>query len=71
VIELVLEDVDGEIELAQSPLILQPEEGKIERFVVKLNRKELKRGQRRFSITVLGNGKPILKKKTSFVGPLL
>lgn len=71
VIELVLEDVEGEIELAQSPLVLKPEEGKIERFVVKLNRKELKRGQRRFYITVLGNGKPILRKKTSFVGPLL
>jgi cytochrome c oxidase accessory protein FixG len=71
VIELLLEDVNGEIELAQSPLVLKPEEGKIERFVVKLNRKELKRGQRRFYITVLGNGKPILRKKTSFVGPLL
>ena len=71
VIELVLEDVEGEIELAQSPLVLKAEEGKIERFVVKLNRKELKRGQRRFYITVLGNGKPILRKKTSFVGPLL
>jgi hypothetical protein len=70
-IELILEDVDGDIELAQSPLVLKAEEGKIERFVVKMNRKELTRGQRRFYITVLGNGKPILRKKTSFVGPLL
>ncbi len=70
-IELILEDVDGDIELAQSPLVLEAEEGKIERFVVKMNRKELTRGQRRFYITVLGNGKPILRKKTSFVGPLL
>jgi len=71
VIELRLEGVDGEIELAQSPLILKAEEIKIERFVVKLHRKELKRGQRRYHITVLGNGKPILRKKTSFIGPLL
>jgi len=70
-IELVLDGVAGEIELAQSPLILKAEEGKIERFIVKLKRSELKRGQRRFHIIVLGNGEPILKKKTSFVGPLL
>jgi len=70
-ITLELDGVEGEIELAQKPLILGPEEGKIERFIIKLDRKELTRGQRRMHIIVNGNGEQILRKKTSFVGPLL
>jgi cytochrome c oxidase accessory protein FixG len=70
-ITLELDGVEGEIELAQKSLILGPEEGKIERFIIKLDRKELTRGQRRMHIIVNGNGEQILRKKTSFVGPLL
>jgi cytochrome c oxidase accessory protein FixG len=70
-ITLELEGVDGEVELAQQKLILGPEEGKIERFIIKLDGKQLQRGQKRLHVIVYGNGVPIIKKKTSFVGPLL
>jgi cytochrome c oxidase accessory protein FixG len=70
-IKLELDGAEGEVELAQSPLILGPEEGKIERFIIKLDSKQLQRGQKRFHIVVYGNGEPIIRKKTSFVGPLL
>lgn len=70
-IYLELDGAEGEIELAQQPLILGPEEGKIERFIIKLDRKQLEKGQKRFHIVVYGNGKPIIRKKTSFIGPLL
>lgn len=70
-ISIALDGVDGEISLATPNLELGPEARVKERFVVKLHHSELKRGQRRFHIIVFGDGKPILRKKTSFVGPLL
>lgn len=70
-ISLELENVNGEIQLVKSQLILQPEEQLTERFIIKLPREELTNGQRRVYINVLGDGKPILRKQTSFVGPIL
>jgi hypothetical protein len=70
-ITLELEDVNGEIQLVKTKLILQPEEQLTERFIIKLPREELTNGQRRVYIRVLGDGQPILRKRTSFVGPIL
>jgi len=70
-IELEVDDAEGTVEVATSPLVLGPEESLTERFIVKMKPSELKQGQKRFFIIVKGNGKSILRKKTSFVGPLL
>lgn len=71
-IELKLEDgVDGEVQLTASPLHLGPEEHTKNNFIVRLNSKELQRGQKKLKIIVLGDGEELLKVKTSFVGPLL
>jgi cytochrome c oxidase accessory protein FixG len=67
-------DIDGDvgvIELARSPLVLGPEEQVIERFIIKLDKKELERGTKRLYVNVKADGKTILTKRTSFVGPLL
>lgn len=70
-ITLELEDSDGEVDLAKKALILGPEEQLQERFIIKLPREELKSGQRRIYINVKGNGETMIRKQTSFVGPLL
>jgi hypothetical protein len=70
-ITLELEDSEGEVSIAKKSLVLGPEEQLQERFIIKLPRKELKRGQRRINIKVKGDGKTMITKETSFVGPLL
>ena len=71
VIELEIDGADGVVELASSPLILGPEQQRTERFIIKMNPSELERGQKRLFIVIKGDGEKILRKKTSFVGPLL
>ena len=68
---LELDDVDGDITLAKSPLVLEPEAQITERFVIRLHRNQLERGQKRLFIKVMADGEQILRKRTSFVGPLL
>lgn len=70
-ITLEIEDSEGEIDLAKKSLILGPEEQLEERFVIKLPRKELKNGQRRIYVNIKGDGKTMIRKETSFIGPLL
>jgi cytochrome c oxidase accessory protein FixG len=70
-IELEVDDAEGTVEVATSPLVLRPEESLTERFIVKMKPSELKQGQKRFFVIIKGNGESILRKKTSFVGPLL
>jgi cytochrome c oxidase accessory protein FixG len=70
-IELEIDGDVGAIELARSPLILNAEEQLIERFIIKLNRKELEKGTKRLFINIKADGEVILRKRTSFVGPLL
>lgn len=69
-ITLALDDLEGEISLAKSPLILAPEEQITERFIIKLDRNQLEHGQKRLYINVLANGNEVLRKRTSFVGPM-
>lgn len=64
------DDIDGEIDLAKKSLTLKPEEQLTERFIIKLSRKELKNGQKRIFINVKGNGETMVRKRTSFVGPM-
>ena len=71
IIALEIDGAEGDIELASSPLVLGPEEHKTERFIIKMNPSELSKGQKRLFIVIKGNGEKILRKKTSFVGPLL
>lgn len=71
VIELEVENANAEIDIARKPLILKPEEQITERFVIKMHGSELKKGMKKLNITIKGNGQAILRKRTSFVGPLL
>ncbi len=70
-VTLELENKEGEIEVAKKVLVLGPEEQLQERFIIKLPRTELNNGQRRVNIKVKGDGKTMVTKETSFVGPLL
>ncbi len=71
-VQLKLEDdVDGRVELNTSSLDLGPEQQSTENFIIKLHPDELQRGQKKLTIVILGDGKPIQRVKTSFVGPLL
>lgn len=70
-VELDIEGNVGTIELARTPLLLGPEEQVVERFIIKLNKKELERGTKRLYVNVKAGGNVILTKRTSFVGPLL
>lgn len=70
-VELELDDLEGIITLAKSPLILEPEEQITERFIIRLHRNQLEKGQKRLFIKVMADDKQILRKRTSFVGPLL
>lgn len=72
--EVVLElesGIDGSIEMNNVPFTLLPEAQTTENFIIKLNPKELKRGQKRFDVIIKGDGKKIETVGTSFVGPLL
>ncbi|WP_107037689.1 cytochrome c oxidase accessory protein CcoG [Brumimicrobium mesophilum] len=71
-IELKLEEgLNGEIKLTKSPLHLGPEEHTKNNFIIRMNTKELERGQKKLKVIVLGDGEELLKVRTSFVGPLL
>ncbi len=71
-VQLKLEDdVDGRVELNTSSLDLGPEQQSTENFIIKLHPDELQRGQKKLTIVILGDGKPIQRVKTSFIGPLM
>ncbi|MGM0478078.1 MAG: cytochrome c oxidase accessory protein CcoG [Bacteroidota bacterium] len=71
-VQLKLEDdVDGRVELNTTSLQLEPEAQSTENFIIKLHPGELEHGQKKLTIVILGDGKPIQRVKTSFVGPLL
>lgn len=70
-VQLEIDNNEGYIELARSPLILEPEEQVIERFIIKLNRDQVEKGHKRLFINIKADGDIILRKRTSFVGPLL
>ncbi|WP_317045784.1 FixG Ig-like domain-containing protein [Brumimicrobium salinarum] len=71
-ISLKLEDdIKGEINVTKSPLHLGPEESTKNNFIIKLDANELKRGQKKLKIRVMGDDEELLKVKTSFIGPLL
>ena len=63
--------LEGEIKMNNVPFTLLPEAQTKENFVIELNPKELKRGQTKVEIKILGDGKVIQNVETSFIGPLL
>lgn len=71
-VDLKLEEgLDGEVNMTKSPIVLGPEEHLKNNFIIRLNSKEITRGQKKVKIIILGNGEELLEVKTSFVGPLL
>lgn len=71
-IDLQLEEgLDGEVNMTNSPIVLGPEEQVKNNFIIRLNSSEIKRGQKKLKVIVLGDGEELLEVKTSFVGPLL
>ncbi|PWH86340.1 cytochrome c oxidase accessory protein CcoG [Brumimicrobium oceani] len=71
-VQLQLEDgLEGSISMPKSSISLGPEEQIKDNFVIRLDSKELKRGQKKLKIKILGDGEELYEVKTSFVGPLL
>lgn len=70
-VKLVLEDKDGEIELA-TPSLSVKEEGHIkERFVIKYPFEKLEGGKKIVKVKIMGNGEEVDTQNVKVIGPLL
>jgi cytochrome c oxidase accessory protein FixG len=70
-IELRILDGKGEIEAVVKEMTLLPEKHMRERFLIRMDPDEIKKGKNELYIGVFGNGELITKTRTTFVGPLL
>lgn len=70
-IELRILDGKGEIEAVVKEMTLLPEKHMRERFLIRMDPDEIKKGKNELYIGVFGNGELITKARTTFVGPLL
>ncbi len=70
-IDLKIDNPNGQIDMVVDSLILK--EGKFlkERFIVKLPMSELEKGKKVVRVKVFGNGEEISSAKAKFIGPIL
>ena len=71
VIRLELKGNTGKIDLVKDHLLLKEQSEIKGKFVVTLEKKNIKHGKNKITIQVYGNGKLIEEKNTIFMGPLL
>mgnify|MGYP002619813190 CR=1 FL=1 len=70
-IELRILEGKGEIEAVVKDMTLLPEKHMRERFLIKMDPDDIKKGKNELYIGVYGNGELITTVRTTFVGPLL
>lgn len=70
-ISLEIEDSEGIVELVKKDPVLNPESYLRERFLVELPLNELENGSKNLKLIIKGNGVPIQKVNTKFIGPML
>lgn len=70
-VELRILEGKGEIEAVVKDMVLLPEKHMRERFLIKMNQDDVKKGKNELIIGIYGNGELITKARTTFIGPLL
>jgi cytochrome c oxidase accessory protein FixG len=70
-IELKILEGNGEIEAVVKDLLLLPEQHLRERFLIKMESSEIKKGKNELYIGVYGDGELISRVRTTFIGPML
>lgn len=70
-VELRILEGKGEIEAVVKDMVLLPEKHMRERFLIKMDQDDVKKGKNELIIGIYGNGELITKARTTFIGPLL
>lgn len=70
-VELLILEGKGEIEAVVKDMVLLPEKHMRERFLIKMDQDDVKKGKNELIIGIYGNGELITKARTTFIGPLL
>lgn len=70
-VELRILEGKGEIEAVVKDMVLLPEKHMRERFLIRMNQDDVKKGKNELIIGIYGNGELITKARTTFIGPLL